>query len=216
MTAIRLRIATPFSGNSGIPATLAVPELGVSSVASVRTIVVLPAPFGPRNPNTSPYDTANVTSSTAMRSPNRFVRLRTSSAGPVRSSTAAVIEALFLGWALRHQLGDVDDGPTLGLPPRDQCLERFVDVGVIDAVVEVRHDDAAVRTGLDAGDLLGRRPARRITEETAVADRPLALRLDEVQVRVAAVAEPAEAEPVGLVPDRVLDDLGGLGDLPLL
>ena len=30
------------------------PELGVSSVPNVRTVVVLPAPFGPRKPNTSP------------------------------------------------------------------------------------------------------------------------------------------------------------------
>ncbi len=54
MIATRRRISTPFSGVSGIPATVADPELGAMSVPRVRTVVVLPAPFGPRKPNTSP------------------------------------------------------------------------------------------------------------------------------------------------------------------
>ena len=33
---------------------IADPELGAIRVPSVRTVVVLPAPFGPRKPNTSP------------------------------------------------------------------------------------------------------------------------------------------------------------------
>ena len=54
MIEIRDRIAGPFSALSGIPATIAEPEVGAISVPSVRTVVVLPAPFGPRKPNTSP------------------------------------------------------------------------------------------------------------------------------------------------------------------
>ena len=42
------------------------------SVPSVRTVVVLPAPLGPRNPNTSPRPTSNDTPSNATRSPNRL------------------------------------------------------------------------------------------------------------------------------------------------
>jgi hypothetical protein len=72
MIAIRRRISTPFSGVSGNPATVAEPEVGESRVPSVRTIVVLPAPFGPRKPKTSPCPTSKETSSKAMRSPNRF------------------------------------------------------------------------------------------------------------------------------------------------
>jgi hypothetical protein len=53
MIEIRRRIPTPFSGASGIPATAAEPEVGATSVPSVRTVVVLPAPFGPRKPKTS-------------------------------------------------------------------------------------------------------------------------------------------------------------------
>ena len=54
MIEIRERIAGPFFAVSGIPATIAAPELGAISVPNVRTVVVLPAPFGPRKPNTSP------------------------------------------------------------------------------------------------------------------------------------------------------------------
>ena len=54
MIAMRRRMSTPFSGASGMPATVADPEVGAISVPSVRTVVVFPAPFGPRNPNTSP------------------------------------------------------------------------------------------------------------------------------------------------------------------
>jgi hypothetical protein len=54
MTEIRNRITGPFFAFNGIPATIAVPELGAISVPSVRTVVVLPVPFGPRKPNTSP------------------------------------------------------------------------------------------------------------------------------------------------------------------
>jgi hypothetical protein len=55
-------------------ATVAAPEVGAMRVPSVRTIVVFPAPFGPRKPNTSPWPTSKVTSAKAVRAPNRFDR----------------------------------------------------------------------------------------------------------------------------------------------
>jgi hypothetical protein len=54
MIEIRARIAGPFSALKGIPVTAADPEVGAMSVPSVLTVVVLPAPFGPRKPKTSP------------------------------------------------------------------------------------------------------------------------------------------------------------------
>ena len=45
------------------------PESGVVSVTSERTVVDLPAPFGPSRPNTSPSRTANETPSSACTSP---------------------------------------------------------------------------------------------------------------------------------------------------
>ena len=41
------------------PLTVAVPEVGAMSPASIRTVVVLPAPFGPSRPKISPLPTVN-------------------------------------------------------------------------------------------------------------------------------------------------------------
>src|SRR5690606_11964528 len=41
--------------------------------ASIRIVVVFPAPFGPRNPTTSPRRTSKLTPSTAVNAPKRFV-----------------------------------------------------------------------------------------------------------------------------------------------
>ena len=90
MIAIRRRISTPFSGVSGIPATVAEPEVGAMSVPSVRTVVVFPAPFGPRNPNTSPWPTSKETSWNATRSPKRLLRRSTESAGDVLTLSSIV------------------------------------------------------------------------------------------------------------------------------
>jgi hypothetical protein len=46
--------------------------------AITRMVVVLPAPFGPRNPTHSPASTVKLTSRTAVKSPNSFVRCATS------------------------------------------------------------------------------------------------------------------------------------------
>src|SRR3984893_6356966 len=75
MIEIRCRISTPLAGSSGTPATTADPDVGVINVASKRTVVVLPAPFGPRKPNTSPAARLNDTSETANRSPNCLLSL---------------------------------------------------------------------------------------------------------------------------------------------
>src|SRR5260370_26000038 len=56
------------------PATNALPPLGAMSVVSIRTIVVLPAPLGPRSPKTSPRRTSKLTLSTAVNAPKRLVR----------------------------------------------------------------------------------------------------------------------------------------------
>ena len=50
------------------PATVAVPSVGFSSVVSMRSVVVLPAPFGPRKPTTSPSAMSRSTPSTARMS----------------------------------------------------------------------------------------------------------------------------------------------------
>src|SRR5579859_5463553 len=55
------------------PLTVASPEVGCSSPHSIRMQVVLPLPFGPRNPKMVPFGTVKVSASTAVKLPNRFV-----------------------------------------------------------------------------------------------------------------------------------------------
>src|SRR3954453_18233822 len=56
------------------PRSVTVPALGAMRPRSMRMVVVLPDPLGPRNPNTEPVGTARSTPSTAASSPNRFDR----------------------------------------------------------------------------------------------------------------------------------------------
>ena len=50
------------------------PDVGFSKVVRIMIAVLLPAPLGPKNPKISPSFTENVTSFTAVTSPNDFVR----------------------------------------------------------------------------------------------------------------------------------------------
>ena len=56
---------------------VAVPLSGRARPRIMRRVVVLPAPFGPRNPVTPPGCTSKLRSSTARFGPKCFVRLRT-------------------------------------------------------------------------------------------------------------------------------------------
>src|SRR5215468_10272433 len=53
------------------------PEVGGMKPVTMRMVVDLPAPFGPRKPNTSPRSTVNETSFTASLVPNALVRFST-------------------------------------------------------------------------------------------------------------------------------------------
>src|SRR3982750_1172975 len=57
-----------------IPSIRASPEVGRRTPASMRRVVVLPAPSGPTRPNSSPRPTSKLTPATATRSPNLRVR----------------------------------------------------------------------------------------------------------------------------------------------
>ena len=55
------------------PSTECVPEVGNTSPSSIRIVVVLPEPFGPRKPYTDPAGTARSRESTAVAAPKRLV-----------------------------------------------------------------------------------------------------------------------------------------------
>src|SRR3954452_16739245 len=57
-----------------IPSIRASPAVGRRTPASMRRVVVLPAPSGPTMPNSSPLPTSKLTPATAVRSPNLRVR----------------------------------------------------------------------------------------------------------------------------------------------
>src|ERR1700736_5379323 len=75
------------------PATEALPEEGLASVHSMLIVVVLPAPLGPRKPNTSPAATSKSTPRTASTSPNDFARPRTVIAATAGAPSVEVIPA---------------------------------------------------------------------------------------------------------------------------
>src|SRR5258708_618665 len=65
----------------------------------IRMVVVLPAPFGPRKPKTRPALTSKLRSSTAVKSPKRFVTFRTRSvtslSGIIHERYHARVSALY-------------------------------------------------------------------------------------------------------------------------
>ena len=56
--------------------TLSVPPVIGDTQPIIRIVEVLPAPFGPRNPNDSPRATSKSMASTAVNPPNRLVSPR--------------------------------------------------------------------------------------------------------------------------------------------
>src|SRR4030042_856768 len=65
-----------FSGRrpTSMPPTIADPAVGSRRPQSIRMVVDLPAPLAPRNPKIAPRPTSKLTASTAVKSPNFFVR----------------------------------------------------------------------------------------------------------------------------------------------
>src|SRR5947209_6573659 len=72
-----LRRTSSRSRTTSCPATRAWPAVGFASVQSMLIVVVLPAPFGPRKPNTSPGATSKSTPRTALTSPKSLTSSRT-------------------------------------------------------------------------------------------------------------------------------------------
>jgi hypothetical protein len=101
-------IFAPFAGVSGSPATTADPDVGAISVPSVRTVVVLPAPFGPRKPNTSPCPISKLTSANATLSPNVLPR-------PLTDTAAASVFRSWLSTAITDPLAQDTDISMIGV-----------------------------------------------------------------------------------------------------
>src|SRR5262245_7757330 len=106
------------------PATRTVPLVGARSVVMILMAVLLPAPFGPRNPKHSPSATWTLTSSTArtgsaLRAPRArgprppaytLTRLRTSMIG----RSMALTESFLLLWLGQYPREHVHHGHQFG------------------------------------------------------------------------------------------------------
>src|SRR5438874_8874599 len=78
-------------GRTTWPSRRASPRSGRTRPTSTRSVVVLPAPFGPRSPHTSPFSTANPKSSTASTSRKRLVSPDTAITGTAPEPTGAAV-----------------------------------------------------------------------------------------------------------------------------
>ncbi len=94
MYPIRVRIRSGCR-TASLSSTVIVPSVGAIDPVSIRIVVVLPDPFGPRNPNTSPQATSNVMPSTAANVPYLLVTSRMRTTGLAADSplipTASVV-----------------------------------------------------------------------------------------------------------------------------
>src|ERR1043166_3657000 len=72
---------------TSIPATSADPSDGSSSPHSMRMVVVLPDPFGPSRPKTSPRSMRRLSCATAVSPSNRRVKLWVSTAACVTADS---------------------------------------------------------------------------------------------------------------------------------
>src|SRR3954452_5434717 len=105
------------------------PDVGLMRPTSIRIVVVLPAPFGPRKPKISPRCSSNETLSTIVLSPMTFVRLVAVSVGLVsfiRAPFSAVVPAA----CRRDRRGDSVRRRILLIPARRHRLLRSDRVAV--------------------------------------------------------------------------------------
>src|SRR6478736_4000259 len=74
-----------------LPASVIVPDVGVSRPATIRRVVVLPHPDGPSRAKNDPVGTSRSRSSTALKAPKSLVSPRSSRPVAVPSSAGASV-----------------------------------------------------------------------------------------------------------------------------
>ena len=113
------------------------PDVGGSSVVSIRMSVDLPAPFGPSSPKISPSSTAKLMPLTAVKSPNFLTMLRTSMAFMTRQT--AEFPSLH---RQQHVRRHADGEPAVAVVDAQPHLERL-DVALGAADVALRREAAS-------------------------------------------------------------------------
>src|SRR5713101_9775097 len=106
------------------PQIVTLPVVGLIRPTSMRMVVVFPAPFGPRNPKTSPGLRVNETPSTMVRLPITFVRLVATRTGGMRRllywyvplGAALIAAAVFAHGFYSFAAGDTGTSVTMTVP----------------------------------------------------------------------------------------------------
>src|SRR5208282_3234302 len=92
------------------PPTFPLPAVGNRRPQSIRMVVDLPAPFGPRKPNISPFFTCMLMLSTATKAPKVRLRSLTSTAHSVADMVCLPVCRTF-GEGDEHVFEGREDGP---------------------------------------------------------------------------------------------------------
>src|SRR2546421_2865700 len=150
---------TPIRGNSlalrghgDRPSRLTVPLSAWRSPSMISSVVVLPAPLGPRMPKNSPDSTSKETPSTACVSPYHFLTSLTTMLGGMGSTLAARRPPRGVHPAIAVDVGQAPVGHAVEVVVVVGALQDAVTVGVVPdevdpavAVAVLEGVDAAVR-----------------------------------------------------------------------
>src|SRR6476646_9975466 len=100
---------------------VASPAVGRTRPSTIRRVVVLPAPLGPRKPVIRPGSTSKLRSSTAVKAPKRLVRPRTSMRPPpalvLAAGSVVVVVVVVMGVLLGSYADAPSPTPREGQPP---------------------------------------------------------------------------------------------------
>src|SRR5262245_10965962 len=147
--------APSFTGSS--PSTRNVPPLGGETQPIMRIVELLPAPFGPRNPNASPFCTSKSIASTATSSPKRLTSPRawTSGSSVAAFTTCKLPAVIDAGVAAGHPAttragieiladgGSAADASVAAVLA--SCVAETVMTGMLGGVHAIYYDAAAER-----------------------------------------------------------------------
>src|SRR4051794_32574330 len=155
-TPSRPRIRGPSTAGSS-PRIRSSPALTGDTHPTIRIVLVLPAPFGPRKPKLSPVATSKSMPSTAVKSPNFLVSPRAWMSGVGVSSCAMGPRMVphdpagfrHVGEPFRHVPGGVGCG-AMSVEGQLEALLRLILAGIAGAVIglerEVEDKPAGIRT----------------------------------------------------------------------
>src|ERR1700761_282533 len=158
-----LRRTVSRSRTTSWPATMAWPDVGLTSVHKMLMVVDLPAPLGPRKPNVSPAATSKPIPRTASMSPYFLIRLSTwiaaprwplAGPAPAPAPVCMATQVPPLRTQVEPNVAAARTRPGTGRGGRSSLLRRL-GAGVLTLVLVVSGEDAVQRPPGVGQDLTG-------------------------------------------------------------